>query len=45
MVERDLHIKNKSECDVKDEPVANGRGSKDLELIGVKTVGKVILYL
>lgn len=47
MVERDLFTKNHSECDVKDEPVANGRGSKDLELAGVKTfkdIGKVIYW-
>lgn len=38
MVERDPPTKNNSECDVKDDPVANGRGSKDLELANVRTI-------
>lgn len=45
MVEGDLPSKNKQECDVKDERIQNGCGSKDpIELAGyqtIKTLGKL----
>lgn len=43
-VEGELPTKNKQDCDVKDERVQNGCGSKDLELAGfqtIKTLGKI----
>lgn len=43
MVEGAQTIKNKQECDVKDERVVNGCGSKDLELVNFSTLkdGKI----
>lgn len=43
MVEGEPPLKHKQDCDVKDERVLNGRGSKDLELgtLGTKELTKV----
>lgn len=38
MVESDPPLKNKQDCDVKDERVLNGCGSKDLELANLATL-------
>lgn len=43
MVEGEPPLKHKQDCDVKDERVLNGRGSKDLELgtLSTKELTKV----